>query len=94
MPTLRHSCAQFVPQAECLLHGLGFWGLGLNDLAERGTPEFYREQAARLTAQAALALTPKSRLELLEVAAVFQKLADYAAASREHLAAATKTKSA
>ena len=72
---------------------LGFWGWVLDDLAERGTPEFYREQAARLTAQAALALTPKSRIELLEMAAVFQKLANNVVANREHAAAAAKPNS-
>jgi len=51
-------------------------------LAERGTPEFYREQAVRLTRLAADSRTPESRLELLEMAAAFQKLADHAAVNR------------
>ena len=47
-----------------------------NALAERGTSEFYREQAARLTALAATTATLKTRFELLDIATVFQKLAD------------------
>ena len=48
------------------------------DLAERGTPEFYREQAARLAAIAADISDHSARLELLEIAAVFQRLAQRA----------------
>lgn len=40
---------------------------------------FYREQAERLTFLAVETANPEARLELLEIAASFQKLADYAA---------------
>jgi hypothetical protein len=39
---------------------------------------FYREQAERLTFLAMETASPETRLELLEIAASFQKLADYA----------------
>jgi two-component sensor histidine kinase len=52
-------------------------------LAERGTEEFYREQAARMTALAVITEAVEMRLELLEMAAVFQRLADRAAVHRE-----------
>ena len=42
---------------------------------------FYRQQAERLTFIAAEAMNPETRLELLEIAASFQKLADYASAN-------------
>jgi hypothetical protein len=51
--------------------------------AEKGTIEFYREQASRLTAIAVGAATAETRLELLEMAAVFQRLADRAAIHRD-----------
>jgi hypothetical protein len=50
------------------------------DLAERGTPEFYREQGARLVKLATGLTSPAARLELLEIARVFQKLADRSSA--------------
>lgn len=43
---------------------------------------FYREQAERLTFLAAETANPGTRLELLEIAASFQKLAEYASANR------------
>ena len=42
---------------------------------------FYRQQAERLTFIAAETTNPDTRLELLEIAASFQKLADYASAN-------------
>lgn len=50
----------------------------MDDLAERGTPEFYREEAARLTALATLIPDSAYKLELLEFAAVFLRLAERA----------------
>ena len=55
------------------------------DLAERGTSEFYREQVARIVRIADTVKDPAARLELLEIAAVFQKLADRATATVVHL---------
>jgi hypothetical protein len=61
-------------------------------LADRDTPELYREQAARLTAMAAQAGTPERRLELLDMASVFRKLADHASKNRKrYLAIAAKS---
>jgi hypothetical protein len=51
-------------------------GLGYAILTERGTPEFYREEAARLAALAALTSDHAAKLELLEIAAVFLRLAE------------------
>lgn len=48
----------------------------------RGTAEFYREQAARLTMIAADARTSEAKLELLEMAAVFRRLAERFTANR------------
>ncbi|HEX4195710.1 MAG TPA: hypothetical protein VHY80_21550 [Stellaceae bacterium] len=42
---------------------------------------FYREQAERLTFLAAETANPAMRIELLEIAASFHKLADHAAAN-------------
>jgi hypothetical protein len=50
-------------------------------LAERGTPEFYREQALRLTLLAAESSSAEGRLALLEMAAVFEKLAERSASN-------------
>jgi hypothetical protein len=54
------------------------------DLAERGTPEFYREQVARLIGLASELTSPAARLELLDIARVFQKLADRASGNMTH----------
>lgn len=43
-----------------------------------GTAIFYRQQAERLIFLAAEMNNPATRLELLEIAAGFRKLADYA----------------
>jgi hypothetical protein len=48
------------------------------DLAERGTPEFYQEQADRLKGLAASTSETTIRIELLEMAAVFQRMAERA----------------
>lgn len=58
----------------------------VDDLAERGTPEFYREQAVRLTKLAAETASHANRLELLEIASVFQKLADHTTANMNNVA--------
>jgi hypothetical protein len=78
--TLSHSPAAFPTYIECLLTGRGGWSGDV--LADKGTPEFYREQAIRLTGLAAAASTPEIRIELLEIAAVFQKLAEHLAANK------------
>jgi len=54
---------------------------GSDDLAERGTAEFYREQVARILQIAESLSDPAGRLELLDIASVFQKLADRASAT-------------
>lgn len=48
----------------------------MTDVNERRTPEFYREQAERLTRLADEALGLSLRLELLEMAASFRRLAE------------------
>lgn len=53
----------------------------VDDLAERGTPAFYREQALRLTKLAAETASHANRIELLEIASVFQKLAEHTSAN-------------
>ena len=52
-------------------------------MAEKGTAEFYREQAIRIAAIAADTADSASRLQLLEIAAAFQRLADRAIALQE-----------
>jgi len=46
------------------------------ELAERGTTEFYREQVARLLKLAATQKTLADRVRILDMATVFQTLAD------------------
>jgi hypothetical protein len=48
-------------------------------LPPRGTPAFYREEAARLTLIACDVTDPTTRLELMEIAASFRKLAEFVA---------------
>lgn len=50
---------------------------GGSELPTRGTPAFYREEAARLTLIACDVSDPVTRLELMEIAASFRKLADF-----------------
>lgn len=50
-------------------------------MPEIGSAIFYRQRAERLTALAADTINPETRLELLTIAAGFQKLADYASAN-------------
>jgi hypothetical protein len=50
-------------------------------MPETGSAPFYRQQAERLTFIAAETTNPATRLELLEIAASFQKLAEYASAN-------------
>ena len=52
-------------------------------VAEKGSAEFYREQAIRITAIAVDTADNVSRLQLLEIAAAFQRLADRAVALRD-----------
>ena len=52
-------------------------------MAQTGSPTFYRQQAERLTFLAAETSSPAMRLELLEIAASFQKLAEYASANSD-----------
>lgn len=47
----------------------------------RGTPAFYREEAARLTLIACDIADPTTRLQLMEIAASFRKLADFVTAN-------------
>ena len=56
--------------------------IGVDPLAERGTPEFHREQAARAMQLAREAKSAEARLKLLDLAAAFQKLADEIARKR------------
>jgi hypothetical protein len=50
-------------------------------MPQPGSASFYRAQAEHLTALATESVNAETRLELLEIAASFQKLADYAAAN-------------
>jgi hypothetical protein len=50
-------------------------------MANTASATFYRQQAERLTFIAVETTSPETRLELLEIAASFQKLADYASAN-------------
>jgi hypothetical protein len=59
-------------------------------MSRPGSPGFYHEQAERLTYLAAETASSETRLELLEIAASFQKLADYASAN-SNSAAPTET---
>lgn len=63
---------------------------GSEDLAERGTEEFYREQVARLLLVAAEVKDPGTKLELLDIASVFQKLADRSATLADLKSASSK----
>jgi hypothetical protein len=63
-------------------------------MAERGTPTFYREHAERLTKLAVETLNPALRLELLEIATAFQKLATHAIANADVAKALADPKSA
>lgn len=63
-------------------------------MAERGTPEFYREEVARTMRLAETMKDAAARLELLDIAAVFQKLADRGAATGAHLTDVSDKKSA
>jgi hypothetical protein len=55
----------------------------------QGTAAFYREQFARLALLAIDTRDPEAKLEILEIAASFKKLAEYAD-SHESLAAPAK----
>jgi hypothetical protein len=62
-------------------------------MAKRGTSQFYRDEAERLMALAAGSINPELRLELLQIAASFKKLADRAA-QQQSVDAAAVAKSA
>jgi hypothetical protein len=49
---------------------------------ERGSPAFYREQAARLKALAAKLDDPLAQVQFRDIAKSFQMLADFAALSQ------------
>jgi hypothetical protein len=53
--------------------------VGPEELAERGTPEFYRDQAIRLALAAIEVTDPAIRVHLLEMASAFRDLAKRAA---------------
>jgi hypothetical protein len=60
-------------------------------MPEIGSATFYRQHAERLTFLAADTTNPATRLELLEIATGFQKLADHASANG-NLAAAEEAR--
>ncbi|HEX4192269.1 MAG TPA: hypothetical protein VHY80_04190 [Stellaceae bacterium] len=68
--------------------------VAVGDLAERGTIDFYRDQVARLVRLSETLTDSAARLELLEVAAIFQRLADRAAATVAALRDASASTSA
>jgi hypothetical protein len=47
-------------------------------MPEKGTTEFYRQEALRLTALAMVTANAAVRLEILEIAACFRRFADHA----------------
>jgi hypothetical protein len=49
-------------------------------MAEKGTPEFYRQEAHRVASLASTVTDPGIRLEMLRIAAGFKTLAEYTAA--------------
>jgi hypothetical protein len=74
LPCCRLSCS-------AALHGSGLGVADTDEVAERGPVEFYREQVARLLRVAEGLNDPAARLELLDVATVFQKMAERAEAT-------------
>ena len=78
-PTLRHCFAGFIGTLTASNY-LGTCKKSLK-MPGAGSAFFYRRQAERLTLIAAEITNPATRLELLEIAASFLKLADYAAAN-------------
>jgi hypothetical protein len=63
-------------------------------LSDRGTAEFYRQEAVRISLLAESVVDPSLRLEMLDIAAGFLKLAKHAIASnaaREEKLAAAKS---
>jgi hypothetical protein len=63
-------------------------------LPERGTAEFYRHEAVRISRLAESVVNPSLRLEMLDIAAGFLKLAEHAIvsnAAREENPAAAKS---
>lgn len=51
-------------------------------MSERGSPAFYREQAARLTALVGEVEDPALKLQFRDLAASLEMLADFAAVTR------------
>jgi hypothetical protein len=66
----------------------------LDDIAERGTAEFYKEQVLRLVRLAGNAESAAARLELFDMATAFQKLAERSAATAVKVADPSAKKSA
>jgi hypothetical protein len=58
-------------------------------MAEKGTAAFYREQVVRLTLLAMETADSEAKLEILEIAASFKRLAEYAE-SHQSLAVPSK----
>jgi hypothetical protein len=52
-------------------------------MPEKATPEFYRQEAQRLTALATVTSDAALRLEIMEIAACFRRLANHADTSNE-----------
>jgi hypothetical protein len=52
-------------------------------MSDYGSPGFYREQAARLTARAARLDDPLTRVQCRDIAKSFQMFADFAVLSRD-----------
>jgi hypothetical protein len=52
-------------------------------MSERGSPDFYREQAARLTALAAEIGDPALKLQFRDLATSLKMLADFAAVRQD-----------
>jgi hypothetical protein len=50
-------------------------------MPRRGTPEFYREEAARLTLIACDVVDPATQAQLMEIAASFRQLSEFVAAN-------------
>ena len=70
-----------MPQSDREKAGFGFWGDAEHAAPEPNSAPDYRERAIRLRALAADASDAEIRTYLLMLAAQFDRLADYAAAS-------------
>jgi hypothetical protein len=79
-PTPRHCFAGFIGRLKSGQENQPRKSVG-RKMPEVGSAAFYRQQAEHLTFIAADMTNPATRLELLEIAAGFQKLAHYASAN-------------